>query len=239
MVGIGAVWQTSVIVFASVLLTHFPAMGGWTSDDVLLMASMRLVSHGLFVLLFGRISWLSSMVQEGRIDGFLLRPLPVYRQVQLSFFNTNAIGDLLVAGMLFAGALQRLDRELTVPEAGYLMAALVGGTLMEAAMATTLSSAALHFPTAAQWNAWLEELLSTFGNYPLSIFPRLVRDGLTFLVPVAFIAYLPVAVLTDHDRGLGVPEALAVSSPVVGLMAFVASRYLWNWSLQRYSGVNG
>jgi ABC-2 type transport system permease protein len=46
-------------------------------------------------------------------------------------------------------------------------------------------------------------------------------------------------VLTGHGDAMGVPEALAVASPFIGVTAFVLSRLLWKWSLSRYTGVNG
>jgi ABC-2 type transport system permease protein len=211
MVGIGAIWQISVLVFASVLLVRFPGMGGWTSGAVLLIASMRLLSHGLQVLLFGRTNWLTILVQEGMLDAFLLRPMPVYRQVQLAFFNTNAIGDLV--------------------------GAIIGGMLMEAAIMTVASAAAIHAPATLYWTMWLEELLGTFGNYPLHILPRLVRDAFIVVLPIAFIAYFPAAVLTGHAHGVGAPAILATAAPIVGLLTFIGSRLLWNWSLSHYKGM--
>jgi len=55
MLAIGAVWQVSVIVFATVLLTLFTRMGGWDSSDVLLILATRMPAHGLFVLFLGRV----------------------------------------------------------------------------------------------------------------------------------------------------------------------------------------
>lgn len=43
----GVVWQTSIVVFATVVLTRFPTMGSWDSGDVLLIASLRMLCHGL------------------------------------------------------------------------------------------------------------------------------------------------------------------------------------------------
>jgi ABC-2 type transport system permease protein len=236
-VGIGAIWQISVLVFASVLLVRFPGMGGWTSGAVLLIASMRLLSHGLQVLLFGRATWLTILVQEGMLDGFLLRPMPVYRQVQLAFFNTNAIGDLAVAIILFVGALWRVEMDWTPARIAYLVCAIIGGMLMEAAIMTVASAAAMHAPATLYWTTWLEELLGTFGNYPLHILPRLVRDAFIVVLPIAFIAYFPAAVLTGHAHGVGAPAILATAAPIVGLFAFIGSRLLWNWSLSHYKGM--
>ncbi|MFJ7333688.1 ABC transporter permease [Streptomyces sp. NPDC101110] len=238
-VTIGVVWQVSVIVFATVLLGRFHGMGGWPSDAVLMIMAMRMLSHGLYVLLLGRVFALTLLVQRGEVDAFLLRPLPVYRQVQLSYFPTNAIGDLMVGISLFVGALLHVDLVWSWPKALFLAAGVLGGMFMEAAIATALSSAALHYPAAFYWQSWVEELLGTFGSYPLKILPRAVDAAFTFLLPLAFIAYFPAAVLTGNTPGLGVPETVAALSPVIAIAAFLASRLLWNRSLRHYTGVNG
>lgn len=239
MVLIGAVWQVSLIVFVSVVLVRFPGLGGWSTGDVLLVASGRLLSHGLFVAVFGSIGITSVIVQEGRIEGFQLRPVPVYRQVMLYEVPTNAIGDLLVATGLFAGALARVGLVWTFGRICYLAAMITGGMFLEAAIMTVVSAGALHLPTAVYWRTWLEEFLATFGNYPLSILPRLVGNTLTFVLPIAFIAYLPAAVLTGHATSTGLPLWLLDGSPAAGLLAYLGSRWLWAWSLRHYQGIGG
>lgn len=236
-VAVGAIWQISVILFATVLLTRFPGMGGWSSGEVLLLAGMRLLSHGLQVLFFSRVTWVYYATYSGQLEAFLLRPMPVYRQVQLQYFPTNAIGDLAVAVTLFAGAVWRVDVDWTPVLAGYLVAALVGGMLMEAAVMTVLSAIGLHAPTTQYWTVWVEEVLATLGSYPLSILPKLVGNLLTFALPLAFVSYFPAAVITGHQDTLGVPALLAAAAPLVGLLAFVASHRLWKVSLRHYKGI--
>lgn len=237
MAGLGAVWQMSVLVFATVLLTQFPGMGDWANTEVLLLASMRLLSHGFYVLFLGRMSATVFLVQEGRVDSYLIRPMPVYRQMQLAFFHVNAVGDLAVAISLFAVALVLVDVSWTVGLIVYLLLALIGGVLMDGAMFTVFSSIALHAPATVYWSEWVDELMTAYGNYPLHIMPSLVRDSLTFLLPLAFVAYLPAAVITGNVDTLAVPAWLAYLAPAVGLAAFVAARALWRTSLRYYKGV--
>ncbi|MGW4932382.1 ABC transporter permease [Streptomyces sp. NPDC004166] len=239
MIAIGAVWQVSVIVFATVLLTRFSGMGGWDSSDVLLIPATRMMAHGLFVLLLGRVHGLGRHIQEGKIDAYLLRPLPVHRQVQLDSFPTNAIGDLTVAAGLLAGALGRSHLDWTAGRITYLIAAILGGMLLEAALFTAVASASLRFPAADYWGNWLEELLGTFGSYPLNVLPKAVGGLLTYGLPLAFVAYFPAAVLTGHGHGTGAPYWLAAGSPLVGVLAYLGARLLWRWSLRHYTGVSG
>ena len=239
MIAIGAIWQVSVIVFATVLLTRFTGMGGWDSSDVLLIPAARMLAHGLFVLFLGRVHGLGRHIQEGRIDAYLLRPMPVYRQIQLQYFPTNAIGDLTVATGLMVGAISRSDLDWTAGRVSYLIAAVLGGMLLEAALFTVVASASLRFPAADYWGRWLEELLGTFGSYPLNVLPRAVGGLLTYGLPLAFVAYFPAAVLTGHGHSTGTPYWLAAASPLLGLAAYLAARLLWRWSLNHYTGVNG
>ncbi|MFF3331044.1 ABC transporter permease [Streptomyces sp. NPDC002888] len=239
MIAIGAIWQVSVIVFATVLLTRFTGMGGWDSSDVLLIPATRMLAHGLFVLVLGRVHALGRFIQEGVIDTYLVRPMPVHRQVQLQFFPTNAIGDLTVAAGLMVGAVSRSDLDWTAGQITYLIAAVLGGMLLEAALFTVVACASLRFPAADYWGRWLEELLGTFGSYPLNVLPRAVGGLLTYGLPLAFVAYFPAAVLTGHGHDTGVPYWLAAASPLLGLLAYLAARLLWQWSLGHYTGVNG
>ncbi|WP_037671540.1 ABC transporter permease [Streptomyces griseus] len=239
MIAVGAIWQVSVLVFATVLLTRFTGMGGWNSSDVLLIPATRMLAHGLFVLVLGRIHALGRFIQEGVIDTYLVRPMPVHRQVQLQFFPTNAIGDLTVAAGLMVGAIARSDLDWTAGRITYLVAAVFGGMLLEAALFTVVACASLRFPAADYWGRWLEELLGTFGSYPLNVLPRAVGGLLTFGLPLAFVAYFPAAVLTGHGHDTGVPYWLAAASPLIGLLAYLAARLLWKWSLNHYTGVNG
>ncbi|MFE5814559.1 ABC transporter permease [Streptomyces sp. NPDC056479] len=236
-IAIGAIWQMSVIVFATVLLARFTGMGGWDSSDVLLIPAIRMLAHGLFVLFLGRMHFIGRQVQEGRIDIYLLRPMPVHRQVQLDYFPTNAIGDLTVAAGLMAGALGRSTLDWSADRVLYLIAAIIGGMLLEAALFTAVAAACLRYPAADHWGRWLEELLGTFGSYPLNVLPKAVGGFLTFALPLAFVAYFPAAVLTGHDTA--VPYWLAASSPLLGLVAYLGARGLWRWALGHYTGVNG
>ena len=236
---VGIVWQMSIIVFATVLLSQFSGMGGWSSPDILLGVAVRMLSNGLSVLICGNVGQVVNLAQAGRIDGFLLRPMPVYRQVLLSRFPVNALGDVTVGIALFVGALERSTLDWTPGRSAYLVATVIGATLVTCAIFTVVSAAGLHYPSTTYWDSWVDELTSTFGSYPLSIMPRLASGALTFVLPLAFIAYLPIGVLTGHSSSLGVPVALAAAAPAVGLAAFVAARLLWNASLRRYKGVNG
>ncbi|HEY3869580.1 MAG TPA: ABC-2 family transporter protein [Actinocrinis sp.] len=235
----GLVWQGALVLFAGVLLLRFPGLGGWTQGDVLLIAAMRLLSHGGYVAFFPNVSNLSFLVQQGNVDGYLLRPLPLYRQVLLARFPINSLGDLLAGVGVFAVALARLDVAWTPVKALYVAAGIIGGMLVEGSLQTALSIAAFRFTGLATWTAWVDETLSTYGNYPLNVLPGAVRGTLTFGLPLAFIAYLPASIVTGHAGTTGVPAWLAAASPAVGLLLFLAVKAGWYGSVRWYQSPGG
>lgn len=195
----GLAWQTSVLVFAGVLLARFPGIGGWDQGGVLLIVAIRLLSHGLVVTIFNSLLWMPDIVRQGLLDGYLVRPMPVYRQVLLYQFPMNALGDCAAAVLLFAFALARLHLAWTPGKALYLVAAIAGAVLLEGALQTVVSTLAFRHTMGIGVFMWVDTMVATFGNYPLRIFPVPARAILTFALPVACSdigqpARVPVAV---------------------------------------------
>ncbi len=235
----GLAWQTSVFVFATVILTRFPGLGGWTSGGVLLIVAIRMLSHGGMVLLFNSLMMIPYIVQQGALDGYLIRPMPVYRQVLLFTFPLNALGDSFSALLLFGFAIARVHLAWTPLMVLYLVAAVIGGVLLEGAIQTFVSILALRFTMPLAVFMWFDQMIATFGNYPFSILPLAARAFLTYLLPVAFVAYLPAAVLTGRVAFTGVPEWLAYASPAVGPLLYIVARYAWYRALRGYESVGG
>lgn len=236
----GIIWQTSTLMFASVLLTRFKnGLGDFPSSGVLLLIGLRLLSHGLYVLVFSNLGWLPRLVDEGRMDGYFLRPVPVFTQLLISQFNVNAIGDLAVGASTLGFAIAFIDVHWTFARALYLAAAVVGGFLLEAALQLMLSCLLLRSPGSRVLGSWVDELMSTFGNYPLSIVPKFVQGLFTFLLPLAFVAYFPAEVVLGIAPRHGAMSIVVHWSPIVGFALFLVARKVWNYSLRHYATAGG
>lgn len=238
-VAVGSVWHVTVLAFAIVLVTRFPGVGGWEAGEVLLIAAIRMAGHSLATAFFFGPRWVSMMVQEGKIDAFLLRPMPVYRQVLLNYFHIPIIGDLFVVPVLFGVALAHLVFDWTPARVAYLVLAVLGAMLLEAAVQTFLGAFALRHPSARSWQDWAEELMGTFGNYPLHILPGPAQAVFMALLPIAFCAYFPVAFLTGHAAQLPVPTWVAAASPAISAALYLASLIWWRTRIRRYESIGG
>jgi ABC-2 type transport system permease protein len=67
----------------------------------------------------------------------------------------------------------------------------------------------------------VDRVLTDFGAYPMTIFGTAGTWLLTFLVPLAFMAYLPTTVLLGRTEELVVPVWAAQLSPLAGPLLLV------------------
>ena len=65
---------------------------------------------------------------------------------------------------------------------------------------------------------------NTVTQYPLTIFPREVVTGLTFLIPLAFVNWYPALYILDRSDPFGFPAWLQFASPLAALAARDARR---------------
>lgn len=236
----GVIWQTSTLVFVSALLTRFTGgLGNVPSAGVVLIVGMRLVSHALYVLLFGNLGWLPQLVDEGRVDGYQLRPLPVLTQVLLSQLSITGLGDLLAGVSALAVAVGLVDVHWTVLSVGFLVATIIGGTLLESALQVAVSTLLLRSPSTRVLGSWMDEVMATFGSYPLSILPRAVQTLLTFVFPLAFVAYFPALVLLGLAPHTGPMAVLERCSPLLGPLLFLAALGIWRRGMRSYQSAGG
>jgi len=236
----GVLWQTSTLMFASVLLTRFKGgLGVFPADGVLLIIGMRLLSHGLYVLFFYNLAYLPLLVDEGRMDGYFLRPVSVFTQLLVSQFNVNAIGDLAVGATTLGFAIALLHVHWTVALLVYLAVAVAGGTLVEGALQLMLACLLLRSPGSRVLGQWVDELMSTFGNYPLSILPKVVVGLFTFALPLAFVAYFPAEVILKIAPHHGAMSVVTAWSPVAGFVLFSIALRVWQRSLRHYHSAGG
>ncbi|MDD4296883.1 MAG: DUF2461 family protein [Ruminiclostridium sp.] len=77
--------------------------------------------------------------------------------------------------------------------------------------------------------------MRTFVHYPLSIFPSFIRVILTYILPWAIINYYPSMIIL-HKVQTTEEFVLGILSPVIGILFFLLSLFIFNCGLRRYSG---
>ncbi|MGW5000738.1 ABC transporter permease [Streptomyces hydrogenans] len=231
----GVTYQITVLLFATVIFSRFPSLGGWGLGEILLISSIRMLGHGLYMLFFGNLGLIPHLLREGRFEAFRTRPAPVLLQVFTYEAPINALGDLVVAGASLTVCLSLLDITWTPAALAFLAVAVAAATVIELGLNLHIAGLVLRFRGSESLFFWLDNTAGNFGNYPLSVFPVFLQGAFTFGIPIAFAGYYPAAWLTGHADTVPFGPVLVYLSPAVALLAVLSGLAVWRRCLAWYS----
>lgn len=230
----GVAYQGSGFAFIAVVLSRYPSIGGWTFPEIAVLYALRLVAHAVYLIPLYMLNELDDMVRNGTFDRFLVRPLNPLVQVLTRRFSVNCLGDVVTAVAILVFATSIADLRWTAVNVLYAGAAVLGGALIEGGLGLAISSMAFTFVQVWPARYLMDNVLLVFGSYPLTIFGAVVQWVMTWVLPVAFIAWVPAAVILDRTAGLGVSATIAWLAPVVGAVFFALGYQVWRLMLRRY-----
>jgi len=230
----GLIWQGSGFVFIWIILSQFHSLAGWTLGEIAFLYGFRLVIHALNMLIFGIFQLLEMLVRFGIFDTFLIRPLPAFIQVMTYRFPIAAFGDLLGGIVILVAASTHVNIDWSPLALIYLLFAIAGGCLVEAAVKLAASSLVFRTLSIFSLVGFFDDTLSLAGNYPLTIYGGVMRFLFTFVLPMAFLAYFPVTVLLRRTGELSVSPLFAFLSPLLGIILFTFAYMFFEYELRRY-----
>jgi ABC-2 type transport system permease protein len=230
----GLVYQTIGFAFIWVVLGKFQAIGGWTLQEVILLYGIQLAGHALWSLSFSHILNVEAMVRLGEYDTMLIRPLPISLQFMFTQVRVAILGDVIGAVILLGAGIRQAGVDWTPAKVLFLVLAVIGSGLVRGAI--DLAGSALIFRTlSAGYAQWMTEMVfKQFGSYPLDIFATRLQNFLTWVIPVAFVAWVPAAVLLDRTSALPFPAWLAWCTPLLGVAMMSAGWWLFLRESRQY-----
>lgn len=230
----GILFQITGFLVVWIIVARFNQIGGWGLAELTFLYGMRLTSHGIFYACFSQIFELDNVMIRGEYDRYLVRPMSPLLQLFTRKLRINAFGDLLGGSALLVAASTIADVDWSPLAVLYLLLAVIGGGLVEGAVQIALGSLSFRFLHTLALRTTVNEIFNVYGNYPQQIFPAALRTGLTFLLPIAFVAYFPATVLLNRTGDLAVPAWLAASSPLVGVILFAIAVRIWKIQSAHY-----
>ena len=206
---------------------------GWSLPEVLLIQGIFMVVKGIsFPFFFGMIEEILDRVREGTFDLMLIRPCSVLYLSIVSSFNLEYVGSFLGGIILLSYALLYIEINIT------LVTGLLFLLLFFFSMLILLSFTLIMSGTLFKWvgNSRVYEIfdaVTKFCLYPRSIYSEAFQNLISYVFPLAMIAYFPAASLLERlDRGV-------IYSLVVCLLFFLISRAFWYRMLKQYTSAGG
>ncbi|MQY09141.1 ABC transporter permease [Actinomadura macrotermitis] len=217
-----------------VLFGHAPRIAGFTAPEVLFLYGTSSLSFAVSDLLVGTTELLGRHIREGSLDAMLVRPVSPLIQIATEDFSVRRLGKLVPAGLVLGYALPRLDtawtagRVVLVPVLVLAGVAIFGGIwVLAGAVQFVLIDGAGATKSLTYGGAYLTQ-------YPLTMFARDLVRGVTFVVPLAFVNWMPALYVLDRPDPLGLPGAARFASPAVAVLTCGAAALAWRAGLRRY-----
>jgi ABC-2 type transport system permease protein len=227
----GIVYHVAALAFVWVVVAQFGGLGDWSLEQVLFLVGLRLVAHAVFETVFGNLDFVGEMVRAGTFDRMLIRPISPLLQVLLVEFRVNGLGDVVIGLAIFLLVQPALHVAWTPVALLYLVLVIAGSVLLEAGIFLIIASATFWIVQGESLVWWAGDMINTFGNYPLSIFPQGARYLFTFVFPIAFLAFFPAAVFLGRAGDVPFTPVFAYGAPLIGAAVFALGRLVWRFGL--------
>jgi ABC-2 type transport system permease protein len=218
------------------LFDRFGAVHGWEFGEIA-------VFYGLVNMMFAIADVLSrgfevlgaDLLRTGDFDRLLLRPRALALQLIGHEFRISRAGRLAQALLvLFIGA-HAVDVAWTAGTIALALWAIAGGVALFFGLLVLQG-------TLSFWTIQSLELTNVFtygsvqaAQFPLSIYNDWLRGALTFVVPLACVAYFPVVRILGHVDPLGSPDWLAPIAPLAGLLVLGLALLAWRSGVRHYT----
>lgn len=228
-----ALTHVTTILFVRAIFTRVPQLAGWTLWEVIFLHALVTTPHGL-VVLFGNGQWaLRGLVYSGRFDQLLVRPYPLVLQVLSQQSSINGAGVFLLGAVLLQRSAAELGLSWDPLKLLVLFLTIANSAVIFAALSYAANCIAFWEPGAdATFPNMIRDGME-FAKFPVSLYGRIVQFLLTFLLPFAFVSYLPGALLLGRTT---VPLITGLLIPLSGLAATAVAYLIWQTALHRYQG---
>ena len=216
-----------------VLLSRFQVVGHWGAGEIMFFFGVMQATFALTEL-FGRgITAFPWFVQRGEFDALLLRPRPLLTQVMVSQLDPRRIGGVAVgvAAMLVAGS--RLQIQWTLLKALLLTEVVLGSMLL--VLGLFMIEATVSFFSVKSIE--MVNILTYGGRsacqYPVDVYPGVLRFLFTYLAPFAMCMHWPVSYVLGSPM-VQLPVWAYFLTPMAGAVFFAVMLKVWYIGVKHY-----
>lgn len=228
----GMFFQGLGIIMIWAILDTFSVIGQWSFGEIAMLYGMRLTAHGVYLVFFSSMFAIDDLVREGGYDRLLVRPVHPILQLMFTEFRITVLGDLAGGLAILIAAVNLVEVEWSAAHIWLIALAVVGGAMIDGAFQILPASLSFRYIESMPARVIFDDIFSRFGNYPVDIFGAIVTKMLTFLIPLAFVAWLPVASLLDKPTFL--PSWTGWCSLPVGSIVMAVALWVFVRSSREY-----
>lgn len=192
------------IAFLYLVFGQIPDLKGWTLDQLIFIYGFAQIPRGIDHLFTDNI-WLVAwrIVINGDFDRYMLRPMNIFFQVIAEKLQPDALGELLIGMILVVRSLAKGIVIVDMSRILLFFVSVIAGAVI-------YTSIKLFFAALAFWvkisGPFLQVAyeMADFAKYPTEIYAKGIRFLITWVIPFAFVAYLPASFFLNPEVSAGI-----------------------------------
>jgi ABC-2 type transport system permease protein len=234
-VGVGAADLAEVyVIFHNVTL-----LGGLTFAQALVVFALATMAFSVADMLVGHLDSLPTFIRAGTVDAFYLRPLSLLGQLVTSDLSLRRVGRLAVAVVVLMVAVHLNAVAVTPRSVLLVLATVLTGTTIVGALFVAASALQFFLVEGSEVTNAFVYGGAYASQQSAQVFPGPLRLLFSYVVPAAFVAYLPTVVLLDLPGAALLPPWLGWLAPLVAAAAWGVALLLWRAGTRHYQGAGG
>ena len=220
--------QLAALAFYWVVFSRAPALGGWSSAEVLLLFGFTALVLGFSEATLNGIWWLPFYIIDGQLDRLLTYPVNSLAFVLLSRPELHSLGNLTAGALSFGVAFTLLG----APWYALLLLPLwvISGAVIYTGILVLVGT--LTFRIVGPWATHLFAVHQLFNTsrYPITIYPRWLHVLVLYVLPFGAAIFLPA----DWLRGHGSLWQAVLVPPLAAAATAFAAKLAWDAALRGY-----
>ena len=208
-------------------------LAGWTLSELLVVMGVYLLMGGVMhAYIQPNMLRLMYEIQEGSLDFALTMPVDSQANVSLREFHFWSLVDVVLGLIVLGIAVTQDQVQFGLVQGLAFAVALLMGAVILYCFWVMVSASAFWIIRVGEIAELFEGIYSA-GRWPVSIYPRWLRFGLTFIIPVAFAVTVPAEALTNR---LTIQTLLGTFGLTILLVTL--TRLVWLMGVRHYSGAS-
>ena len=196
--------QVMGIAFLYLVFQQIPDLQGWTLDQLIFIYGFAQIPRGIDHLFTDNI-WLVAyrLVINGDFDRYMLRPMNIFFQVIAEKLQPDALGELLIGTILVVRSLTKGIVIVDGLHVALFFVSIFAGALIYTSIKLFFASLAFWLKVSGPFLQIAYDM-ANFAKYPTEIYSKGVRFLITWVIPFAFVVYLPASFFMKADTSAGV-----------------------------------
>lgn len=216
-----------------VLLTRFKVVGHWGANEIMFFFGVMQSTFALTEL-FGRgIAAFAWFVQRGEFDALILRPRPLLIQVMVSQLDPRRLGSFAVGVIAMLVAAGRMHLQWTILKTLLLAEVVLGSMLLVLGLFMIEATVSFFSVKSIEMVNILTYGGRTACQYPVDVYPGVLRFLFTYLAPFAMCMHWPVSWVIGQPM-MNLPTWGYFLTPLAGVVFFAVMVRIWYVGVKHY-----